>query len=77
MAVQLPSFSTITARVINTRRTTESLWVGVPLAEIQYSRNKLGINVDIIAKLCHSRNSALGPSQLHGPAPRRNHENRS
>jgi hypothetical protein len=77
VAVKIPSFSNVTARVINTRSATESFWVGVPLAEIQYSRNKLGINVDIIAKLCHSRNSALGLSRLHDPAPRRNHENRS
>jgi hypothetical protein len=53
MAVQLPSFSTITARVINTRRATESFWVGVPLAEIQYSRNKLGVDDNIVAMVCY------------------------
>jgi hypothetical protein len=40
----------------------KSLRVGVPLAEIQYLRNKLGVDVNIIARVYHLRNSALGQS---------------
>jgi hypothetical protein len=38
----------------------KSLRVGVALAEIQYLRNKLGVDVNIIARVYHLRNSALG-----------------
>ncbi len=37
----------------------KSLRVGVPLAEIQYLRNKLGINFNIIAMVYHLRNSSV------------------
>ena len=37
----------------------KSLRVGVPLAEMQYLRNKLGVNVNIIARVYHLRNSIV------------------
>jgi hypothetical protein len=37
----------------------KSLRVGVPLAEIQYLRNKLGVDVNIIARVYHLRNSIV------------------
>jgi hypothetical protein len=37
----------------------KSLRVGVLLAEIQYLRNKLGVDVNIIARVYHLRNSIV------------------
>jgi len=37
----------------------KSLRVGVALAEIQYLRNKLGVDVNIIARVYHLRNSIV------------------
>jgi len=37
----------------------KSLRVGLPLAEIQYLRNKLGVDVNIIARVYHLRNSIV------------------
>jgi hypothetical protein len=55
----------------------KSLRVDVALTEIQDSRNKLGVDGNIIAMVCHSRNSALARSHLHWQALRRSQENRS
>jgi hypothetical protein len=77
VAVQLPSFSIIAARILYTHREMKSLRVGVALTEIQHSRNKLGVDVNIIAMVCHSRNSVLIRSHLHQQALRRSQKNRS
>jgi len=37
----------------------KSLRVGVALAEIQYLRNKLGVDVNIIARVYHLRHSIV------------------
>jgi hypothetical protein len=55
----------------------KSLRVDVALTEIQHLRNKLGVDGNIIAMVCHSRNSALARIPLHWPAPRRSQKNRS
>jgi hypothetical protein len=55
----------------------KSLRVDNALTEIQHSRNKLGGDGNIIAMVCHSRNSALARSHLHWRALRRSHKNRS
>jgi len=65
MAVQLPSFSIIAARALFTRGALRSFWAGGALTEIPYLRNKLGIDDNIIAVVCHSRNSALMRRRLH------------
>ena len=55
----------------------KSLRVGVALTEIQHLRNKLGVDDNIIAMVCHSRNSALARIPLHRQALRRSYKNRS
>jgi hypothetical protein len=55
----------------------KSLRVGDTLTEIQHLRNKLGVDGNIIAMVCHSRNSALLRGHLHWSALRRSQKNRS
>ena len=55
----------------------KSLRVDVALTEIQHLRNKLGVDGNIIAMVCHSRNSVLMRSHLHQQALRRSYKNRS
>jgi hypothetical protein len=49
VAVQLPSLSIVFARALYTHNAMESLRVGIAVTEILYSRNKLGVDVNIIA----------------------------
>jgi hypothetical protein len=77
VAVQLPSFSIIAARILKTHREMKSLRVDNALTEIGHSRNKLGVDGNIIAMVCHSRNSALARSHLHQQALPRSQKNRS
>jgi hypothetical protein len=47
VAVQLPSFSIIFARVLHMQSATESLRVDIALTEIEHLRNNLGVDVNI------------------------------
>jgi hypothetical protein len=77
MAVQLPSFPTIITRFFDTQCAMESLRVGITLKEIQYLRNKMGVDVNIIAIVCHLRNNTFMHSRLHEQVLRPSLKNRS
>jgi predicted lysophospholipase L1 biosynthesis ABC-type transport system permease subunit len=77
VAVQLPSFSIISAHILKTHSAMNSLRVDNALTEIGHLRNKLGGDVNIITVVCHSCNSALLRGHLHWSALRRSHKNRS
>ena len=77
MAVQLPSFSTIITRFFYTQSAMDSLRVVSALTEIQYLRNKMGVNVNIIAMVCHLRNNTFIRSRLHEQVLRPSLKNRS